>query len=859
MKLLVNGAHVEVDDRHAKTPLLWVLRDVLAMRGTKFGCGAGFCAACTVLIDGRNARSCQTVTERTVGKAVTTVEGASGPVVDAVRDAWYRTNVVQCGYCQPGQTLAAVSLLEVNRVPDDAAIDRAMSGNLCRCGTYPRIRAAIHAAATTLAAGRRPAALPATADRAPPEPSADSASDPVAPYLRISEDGSVVVFCTQIELGQGAFTTLATIVADELDTELGSIHVVHVTGNTKAYANPVLGSVTQVTGGSNSVQGYWTRYRRAVAIARARMVTAAAESWHVPAEEVEIKSGVLRHSSGRQMTFGEVAARAERVPVPEQVRPKDLDAFRLIGREDVLRVDGAAKILGAARYTIDVWFPEMRTAVVLHPPRFGAAIATIDDQAARQLPGVTAVVPISTGVAVVGETFDDAQRGALALSVTWDSEHAERRSTEELMAEHRRVLKAGEHALIARNDGDVAAALAQAEKLIDVTYELPYLAHAPMEPNNAACRMRDDGVLEVWVGTQAPDFATAVAAECAGVPKDRVKINVMLAGGGFGLRNVGPIAETVEVARALDWRHPIKVQSSRQEEFKCGYYRPMAVHRVRAGTNASGRVSGYHQQAAVQSISGNLPVVRDVLIHDGIDVMSIVGATDLPYSISNLKFEVNDVATGVRGFMWRSIGNSHNEFARECALDELAAAAGRDPVALRRELLAESPRTLRALEMAAKRADWGSSLPKGRARGIACSNGFDSHSAQVIEVSLDDRGRVHIERITFAIDCGIAVSPDLVRAQVQGGILFGLSAAAWGEVSLGDGGDIVTQNFDRYELVRMRTTPVIDVLLLESSEQPGGVGEVSTPSVAPALANAIAALTGTRIRQLPISKTIELH
>src|SRR4051794_7539982 len=348
MKLLVNGADVEVDDRHAKTPLLWVLRDVLGLHGTKFGCGAGFCAACTVLLDGRNVKACQTATERAVGKAVTTVEGASGPVVDAVRDAWHRGNVVQCGYCQPGQTLAAVSLLESDASPDDAKVDEWMSGNLCRCGTYPRIRAAIHEAAGTLAAGDDPAPLVA-----PPEPDVgrltpEEMADPVHPYIRVRADGTVVAYSSQIEMGQGIHTGLATIVAEELDAEFDSVRVVNAANgagpNGDVYGNPAAGGALQLTGASNSMQGYWMRYRLAAARARARLVAAAAEAWDVPAAEVAASSGVLRHASGRQATFAELAARAEQLPAPDGVQPKDPADYKLIGREGRLRVDAVPKI-----------------------------------------------------------------------------------------------------------------------------------------------------------------------------------------------------------------------------------------------------------------------------------------------------------------------------------------------------------------------------------------------------------------------------------------------------------------------------------------------------------------------------------
>jgi isoquinoline 1-oxidoreductase beta subunit len=865
MKLVVNGAEVEVDERHAKTPLLWVLRDVLGLHGTKFGCGAGFCAACTVLIDGRNMKSCQTATERAAGKAVTTAEGASGPVVDAVRDAWYRANVVQCGYCQPGQTLAAVSLLGSNPEPDDAAIDTWMSGNLCRCGTYPRIRAAIHEAAGTLASGIDPGPLVA-----PPEPenqrlTNEEMADPVHPYIRIHADGTIVAYCSQIEMGQGIHTGLATLVAEELDADFESVRVLNAANgsgpNGDVYGNPDLGSAFQLTGASNSMKGIWGRYRLAAAQARARLVAAAAETWGVPANEVELDRSVARHRGGGQATFGELAARAEQLPVPDGVQPKDPADFKLIGREGRLRVDARPKILGETRYTIDVSMPGMLTALVLHPPRHRAKVATVDDQAALAEPGVTAVVPIAEGVAVVAETFADAQRGLRALNVGWDDAEAERRSSTELLAEHIRLAESGEGSIVARDDGDVDEAMADAQSTIDAVYTLPYLAHAAMEPNNSACRMRDDGVLEVWVGSESPEYVKLNASSIAGIAKEQVEVHVTFAGGSFGLHSSAerdPTSEAVEIARALEWQYPIKVQSLREEEFKVGRYRAMAAHRVRAGADSRGRLTAWHQRIVAAPTSINLPFVRDVMFTNGVDFFTTTGAIDPPYAVDNFRLESTNFESRVSTMVWRSVGNSHTEFARECAIDELAIAAGRDAVDMRRELLAGSPRTVRALELAAEGADWGSELPEGRARGLACS-GFLGHSAQITEISLDERKRVHVDRIVFALDCGRNVNPDLIRAQVEGGILWGLSAASWGEIVLGDGGEIVTQNFDRYPVMRMRSVPRIEVHLIESTEPPTGVGEVSVPSVAPALANAIAGLTGTRIRQLPLSNTIKIY
>jgi isoquinoline 1-oxidoreductase beta subunit len=627
------------------------------------------------------------------------------------------------------------------------------------------------------------------------------------------------------------------------------------------YGTPAGGGLIQLTGGSTSTQGFWARYRLAAAQARARLAAAAAEAWGVPAEEVEISSGVVSHRSDKRAGFGDLAARAAQLPVPDGAQPKDPGQYKLIGREGLLRVDAPGKILGKTRFTIDAALPEMLTAVVLHPPKFGATVAAVDDRAALAEAGVTTVVRTDDGVAVVGETFDDAQRGLRALQVDWDERNAERRSSEELLAEHRRLVESGEQAVVAREDGDVAAALAGAAHVVDAIYELPYLAHAPMEPNNAVCRMGDDGILEVWAGTEGPPYTRMSASAAAGIGEDRIRVHVPFAGGSFGLHSSfghDPASEAVQVARALGWKYPVKVQSLREEEFKSGRYRAMAVHRVRAGADAQGRLTAFWQQIAAEPTSVNLPFVGDVLFKDGVDSMTVGGAVDPPYALPNFKLETTNVQTGVPITIWRSIGNSHTEFARESAIDELAAAARSDPVEFRRALLADNPRTRRALDLAAERAGWGTPLPQGRTRGIACSS-FLSHSAQVTEISLDDRNRVHIEKITFALDCGITVNPDLVRAQVEGGLIFALSAAAWGEVVLGDDGQIITQNFDRYPVMRMQSVPQIEVLLIESGEPPSGVGEVSVPTAAPALTNAIFALTGTRIRRLPLTRTIKIY
>jgi isoquinoline 1-oxidoreductase beta subunit len=863
LDLTINGAGVQVDERHAKSPLLWVLRDVLGLHGTKFGCGAGYCAACTVLIDGRNMKSCQTLTERAAGKQVVTVEGASGRVADAVRHAWSAGNVVQCGYCQPGQTLAAVALLEKNGSPDDATISQWMNGNVCRCGTYPRIRAAIHAAADILASDTQPGALESRAELDLPPLTAAEKLDPVHPYIRIQPDGTINVYSSVIEMGQGSHTALATIVAEELDADVDAIRVVNGANGTAAsgdvYGNPFSGGF-QITGASSGARSFWLVYRGIAAKARARLVVAAAAMWNVPASEITTAASVLSHPSGKSATYAEVAARAESLPVPDGIEPKPGTAYKLIGQNGRLRIDAPAKILGKTQYTIDVSLPGMLTAVVLHPPRFGAHMVSVNDTAALAQPGVKAVVPIDEGIAVVAETFSDAQRAVRVLEAVWDDQTGERRSSEQLLAEHRGLITSGEGAVTVIDAGSVDDSFAQAKNTIDAVYELPYLAHVAMEPHNACARMREDGTLDVWSSTESPVYTQMAAARSAGIDKERVVVHVTYAGGSFGLHSSSqhdPTAEAVQVAKALGWQYPIKLQSSREEEFKSGRYRAMAVHRVRAASDGNGKLTAFHHHIAAEPTSPNLPFVGDVLFSKGVDFMTTTGIVDSPYAFGNFRLQSTNFESGVPIMVWRSVGNSHTEFARESALDELASAAGRNPIDLRRELLAGTPRTLRALDVAAELA-WNTPLPEGCARGIACSS-FLSHSAQVVEVSRDERGRIHVQRVTFVLDCGITISPDLVRAQVEGGILWGLSAAAWGEITLGDGGEIVTQNFDRYPVMRIQSAPAIDVHLIESHEPPTGVGEVSVPTTAPALANAIAALTGTRIRRLPISKTIPVY
>ena len=521
----------------------------------------------------------------------------------------------------------------------------------------------------TLSSGGHPQPLTATTEPETPPLTQAEADDPVHPYIRIHPDGTIVVFSSQIEMGQGIHTGLATIVAEELDADFDAIRVVNAAngrrGAVDVYGNPDLGGLFQITGASNSTKGFWGSYRLIAAKARARLVAAAAAQWNVPFEEVTVDVGTVRHHSGVQATFSELAAAAELIAVPDDVQPKTRAAYKLIGREGRLRIDAPNKILGTTLYTIDVALPKLLTAVVLHPPRFGAKATDVEDGAALGEAGVVAVVTIDEGIAVVGETLDDAQRGLRALEVTWDDTDAERRSSEQLMEEHRRSVESGEDAVVVRDEGDVETSLAEAAHLIDAVYEQPYLAHAPMEPNNAVCMMGDDGVIEVWAPTESPEYTRMSAAGGAGVDTEHIHVNVTFAGGSFGLHSSAahdPTAEAAQIAKALDWKYPIKVQSLREEEFKSGRYRAMSAHRVRAGTDADGRLTAIHHHIAAQPTSPNLPYVGDVMFTNDVDFFTTTGAVDNPYSYPAFKLESTNVDTKVPVMVWRSVGNSHTEF-----------------------------------------------------------------------------------------------------------------------------------------------------------------------------------------------------
>jgi isoquinoline 1-oxidoreductase beta subunit len=656
------------------------------------------------------------------------------------------------------------------------------------------------------------------------------------------------VLSKHIEFGQGTYTGLATILAEELDADWSTVRVESAPADVSRYANLAFG--VQGTGGSTAMANSWQQIRRAGATARAMLVAAAAEAWEVDATEIEVSDGVVSHSAaGREARFGELVQRAAGLQPPAEVALKDPARFKLIGREPLPRVDVRAKVRGEARFTYDIQLPEMLTAVMARPPRFGGTVRSVDDASARAVPGVVDVVTVPRGVAVLAESFWAAKKGRDALSIEWDESGAEKRGSAELTAEYRALLdKPGAQF---RNDGDAASSLAGATRVLAADYEFPYLAHAPMEPLGCVIQMTDDGC-DVWAGSQLQTLDQAVIAGILGLTPPQVRLTTELGGSSFGRRATpdGDVAgEAASIVKASGTKRPVKLVWTREDDIRGGRYRPLYVQRLTGGIDESGRIVAWTQRIVGQSIFTGTGF-EPVLVRDGIDSSSVEGAAGLPYAIPNVRMDLHTTEVGVPILWWRSVGHSHNGFTTETFLDELAAAAGRDPVELRRELLADHPRHLGVLDLAAEKAGWGGPLPDDRARGVAVHESFGSFAAQVAEVSVGDDGMPEVHRVVCAIDCGIAINPDNIRAQMEGGIGYGLGAALYGELVLEDG-RVQQSNFHDYRSLRIREMPRVEVHIVPSAESPSGVGEVGVPPIAPAVANAMATLTGRRVRRLP--------
>jgi isoquinoline 1-oxidoreductase beta subunit len=800
------------------TPLLWVLRDAFGLKGTKYGCGAGVCGTCVVRVDGEPRHACTLKVAEAEGKAVTTIEALARDPRQPLVQAWIAEQVPQCGYCQPAQLLTAAWLLERHPRPSDAQIDDAMKHVLCRCGTYPRIRRAIHRAADWSAAEPAQRAGPLAAG-------GDAGAPALDPWLRVNRDNTVTLLVDRSEMGQGTLTGLAMLAAEELEVDLEQLRVEFAPAAPE-YANSILGE--QMTGGSTGIRAAWDEgLRRAAAEARGRLVGAAAALWGVKRGECRAARGAVAHeASGRRAEYAALAAAAAARPAPRGVRLKQPGEFRLVGRP-LPRLEVPDLALGRAAFGLDLPGPGPLAAVLARCPQFGGRAASFDAAEALRVPGVLEVREVDGAVAVVAADVPAALAGREALRVEWDLSGALRLDSTAVRARLAAALE--RRGTTTRRHGDVERALGRARHVLEARYETPYLAHAPMEPPNCLAQVSEEGC-DVWTGTQAQTATQALAMEITGLPRARVRVHTPYLGGGFGRRLETDFAgEAVRLAQALG--RPVRVLWTRADDLRHDFYRPANLTDLRGALCERGTPVAWEQRIAGPEIA--------------------LGEVDIPYAIPNLREVHVKEDPGVPTGYWRSVGASQNAFAVECFIDELAHAAGRDPLEYRLTLLAHAPRHRAVLELAAERAAWRGRMTRGRGCGVAVYHSYGSWVAQVAEVaSAGEAWRV--ERIVCAADCGIVVNPDAVAAQMEGAIVFGLSAALYGEITLRNGA-VEQSSFEDYPILRMHDTPVIEAHLAESREPPGGAGEPGVPPVAPAVANAVFALTGRRLRRLPLA------
>jgi isoquinoline 1-oxidoreductase subunit beta len=667
-------------------------------------------------------------------------------------------------------------------------------------------------------------------------------------FIRVAPDGRVTLVMPQVEMGQGTYTSMPMLLAEELEVEPEQIRLEHAPADDTLYANQFFGE--QITGASSSVRAFFEPLRRAGATARTMLVAAAATSWDAAPASCRAHRGVVTHTpTGRTLSYGELAARAATMPVPDKVVLKEPKDFTLIGTP-VRRLDSASKVNGTAQFGIDVRLPGMLVATVAASPVLGGKVASIEEEQAKAVPGVRQIVRLDDLVAVVADHMWAAKQGLAALRIRWDDGPNGTVNSAEVV---RGLAQASQTAgVTARNDGDSAKALAGAAKTIAAIYEAPFLAHTTMEPINCTVHVRKD-TCEVWTGCQVLSRAQAAAAAASGLPREKVVVHNHLLGGGFGRRlEVDYVTQAVRIAKQID--APVKVVWSREEDVQHDVYRPYYYDRIRAGLDASGKpVAWTHRIVGPAIIARYLPSA----FTNGLDIDAVDGAAQLVYDIpsvrvEHVRHEEPVVATG----FWRGVGVTHNTFVVESFVDELAVASKRDPVAFRRALLGKSPRAIAVLDLAVKEAGWRSSLPRGRGRGVALLySSWDTYLAQVAEVETTRSGEVHVRRIVCAVDCGTVVNPDIVRAQIESGVVYGISAALWGEVTI-KGGRVEQSNFHDYRALRMSEAPPIEVHLVRSSAAPGGIGEPGTAVTAPALANAIYAATGKRLRTLPLQPAL---
>jgi isoquinoline 1-oxidoreductase beta subunit len=662
-------------------------------------------------------------------------------------------------------------------------------------------------------------------------------------FIRIEGDGPIVLTMPYVEMGQGTYTSISMLIAEELEVDLKQVQLEHAPPNEKLYGNPLLG--VQATGNSNAIRGAWKPLRDAGATARTMLVSAAAKRWNVDPASCRGQSGKVHHApTGRSVTYGELAADAARMPVPENVALKRPAEFKLIGTP-AKRFDAPAKINGTAVYGIDVRPPSVKIATLAQSPVFGGRVKRVDDAAARAVKGVRQIVRLDDAVAVVADHMGAAKKGLAALVIEWDDGPHARLNTEAIARElETATLTPG---AVAQSIGDAEKAMASAATKVEAIYQLPFLAHATMEPMNCTVHFRKDEC-EIWIGSQAVARVQAMAAKAAGLPPEKVIVHNHLIGGGFGRRlEADGAVRAVQIARQVDG--PVKVVWTREEDIQHDMYRPYWFDRISAGLNEAGKpVAWIHRFAGSSVIARWLPPA----FNNGLDPDSTEGAINLVYDLPNMHVEYLQVEPpGIPTAFWRSVGPSHTVFVIESFVDELAAAAKQDAVAYRLALLDKAPRANAVLQLAAARAGWGARLPERVGRGVAVQFVFGSYLAQVAEVEVSKEGAVRIRRVVCAVDCGTVVNPDTVRAQIQSAIIFGVTAALHGEITLKDG-RVEQTNFDTCQVLRMNEAPAIEVHIVQNSEPPGGMGEAGTSAIVPAIANAIYAATGKRLRKMPV-------
>ncbi len=674
---------------------------------------------------------------------------------------------------------------------------------------------------------------------------AQTAAEAFAPnaFVRIRPDDSITLVMSQVEMGQGTYTSMSMLIAEELEVDLAKVSLEAAPPSDKLYANPLLGF--QATGGSTSVMGFWEPLRRAGATARVMLIQAAAAQWNVDPASCKVEKGDVVSPTGERLNYGALVDAAAKLPVPDKVALKDPKDFTLIGTP-AKRLDTPEKVTGNAKFGIDAMIPGMKFATVAACPVFGGKLRSVDDSKTMAIKGVRQVVKIDNAVAVVGDHMWAAKQGLAALDIEWDDGPNANVTTASIVEQMARASE--NEGVVARSDGDFAKAIPGAAKKIDAVYEMPFLAHAAMEPMNCTVHVTKDSC-DIWVGIQVVSRAQATAAQVTGLSPDKVQVHNHLLGGGFGRRlDVDGITQAVALAKQVDG--PVKIVWSREEDIQHDVYRPYYYDRFTAGFDAQDQLVAYHHRVTASSI---LARWAPPAFKNGLDEDAVNGAAkEFPYGIANILVDyVRDEPPGLTTGWWRGVGPTHNIFVVESFIDELAAATKKDPVEFRRSLLGEQPRVLGVLNLAAEKAGWGTKLPEGVGRGVSVQFAMGSYLSQIAEVEVSKEGEVKVRRVVCAVDCGQIVNPDTIVAQIEGGIIFGISAALWGEVTL-KGGRVEQHNFNDYRVLRINEAPLIEVHLVKNSEAPGGIGEPGTVGIAPAMTNAIFAVTGKRIRKLPI-------